>query len=183
MKDFRCFKFPYVLIEEERGKYQPMFKEYPADLPTINYSSPPLCCPFSSHRNYSSKIKGKCYQKPKPGCCEICYTRYEDYNEHVATREHVEFAKNPNNYRKVDEIIEELNSVRNTFIPEVPPSPCDKLEEDLYIQTRKFTEGYGMEEESVIRLSCESEENIDMENSECSLDIILTFINEKRQKY
>lgn len=154
MKNYVLFKHPYVLIEDSKGKYRPIYKEYPKNMPTLNLNSPALCCPFSNavrNRTQSKKAAG-----PKQGYCEICYTKYNDYVEHVKAREHIEYAEDPNNYKTIDSFITEFNR-NNSAYNAVLRSPCDKLEAELAQSNALFyTSAFGSG--SCMRMSMDSTE-------------------------
>ncbi|KAI4102165.1 MAG: hypothetical protein L6R37_004530 [Teloschistes peruensis] len=43
---------------------------------------------------------------PKPGYCENCKDKYEDFDAHILDRKHRRFAANPNNWKDLDELLE-----------------------------------------------------------------------------
>lgn len=129
MKQYVLFKHPYVLIEDSRGKYRPIHKEYIKTVPSLNLNSPPLCCPFSSATRNKSQTKRA--GLPKAGYCEICYTKFDDYTEHVNLNEHLEYAVDFNNYKEVDAFILEFERRQEIDSEIILRSPCDKLEAEL----------------------------------------------------
>lgn len=50
MKGYTTFKFPYILVEDSKGKCRPIYKEYTKKEPRFRFDSPPVCCPFTSAR-------------------------------------------------------------------------------------------------------------------------------------
>lgn len=177
MKNYTTFKHPYLLIEDGKGKYQPIYKEFPKELPTINLSSPTLCCPFTTARRGQRPKKRAPHQK-KPGYCEICYCRFSDYLAHVRTREHRDYAIEPENYARVDAFISELS--RELAIASPCPydelllrSPCDRLEAEFSQNPALFSTP--QETESLLRFS---EGPTDGSNN-VPFDIILNNIEKK----
>lgn len=124
MKNYKIFKNKYILIEDTQNTYQPFYKEY-TKAPELSLTSKPLGCPFQENKKFkpSSKKKG-----PKAGFCEVCYSKFSDYDLHVREYEHREFAKGSNNYKKVDLFISTTNfqeEEEEEF--EVSSSPLGKL--------------------------------------------------------
>lgn len=101
MRKFQIFKKEYILIEDINNEYQPFHKEY--------------------ERKTSPSIKEKSYTKLKKkntvrhGYCEVCYTKYTDYYQHIKTVEHREYAMDDNNYLEVDNIICTFNNKNAVF--------------------------------------------------------------------
>lgn len=52
----------------------------------------------------------------KPGYCESCRVKFEDFKEHVASRKHRKFAADDNNFAQLDSV---LNRVRRKTLEEV----------------------------------------------------------------
>lgn len=103
MKNYQVFKKPYILIEDVRNKYQPFYKEYAnTDVPRLHTDSPTLCCPFQANKKYKPSTRRR---QAKEGFCEVCYVRFSNYEEHIKDFEHREFAKDDNNYKKLDVFI------------------------------------------------------------------------------
>ena len=98
MKNYKVFKNKYILIEDIKGTHQPFHKEYTKP-PQLSLNSKPLGCPFQENKKFkpSSKKRG-----PKSGFCEVCYNKFTDYDLHVREYEHREFARDSNNYKKID---------------------------------------------------------------------------------
>ncbi|EOB13920.1 Protein DBF4 like protein A [Nosema bombycis CQ1] len=107
MKNFKIFKNPYILIGDVKDKHQPFYKEYTKP-PRLILNSPMLCCPFQENKRFRT---GPTKKSKKPGYCEVCYTKYNDYNQHVLEYEHREFAKDHSNFLKVDFFINNFNSI------------------------------------------------------------------------
>ena len=104
MKKYSIFKRPYVLVEDLRRKHQPFYKEYDDRNPKLLLDSPPLGCPFVEGRRCRAQKK----KAARSGMCEVCYTKYANYREHIADTEHREYAVDDRNYREVDAFIAEL---------------------------------------------------------------------------
>ncbi|KAK8120947.1 hypothetical protein PG999_005067 [Apiospora kogelbergensis] len=45
---------------------------------------------------------------PKPGYCENCQDKFEDFEDHIASRKHRKFADNPDNWSELDDLLSEL---------------------------------------------------------------------------
>ncbi|TQS36283.1 hypothetical protein Golomagni_03276 [Golovinomyces magnicellulatus] len=48
-------------------------------------------------------------QEPKPGYCENCQDKFEDFNEHVISRKHRKFAEKVENWKLLDELLSQLS--------------------------------------------------------------------------
>lgn len=106
MKKYIIFKNPYILIEDVRKRYLPFFKEYAEKMPKFSFDSPVLGCPFIGNK----KLRFSKKNENKPGVCEICYKKYDNYEEHIILPEHREYAADDRNYREVDLLIGEIAS-------------------------------------------------------------------------
>ncbi|RVD91337.1 DNA replication kinase [Tubulinosema ratisbonensis] len=109
MKKYIIFKNPYILIEDLRRKYKPFFKEYLKDKPTLNLNSYPLNCPFVPGTLKYNK------NKTRQGVCEVCYEKFNDYFQHINTKEHRDFAVDDRNFHELDLFIASLNNNAGTF--------------------------------------------------------------------
>ncbi|EEQ32117.1 Cdc7p-Dbf4p kinase complex regulatory subunit [Microsporum canis] len=49
-------------------------------------------------------------REPKPGYCENCREKFEDFDDHVETRKHQKFANNQANFFEIDDFIMGLNN-------------------------------------------------------------------------
>lgn len=127
------FKSQYLLIEEIQEKHQPYFKEYSGKTPTLNLSSKPLHCPFTT------KVISKGTKIAKHGYCENCCRKFDDYNQHIVEDEHREFARNDDHYKEVDDIIYDLNSTESSSDSERPMSPLCKIQESVESSDFDFT--------------------------------------------
>ncbi|KAG4437642.1 hypothetical protein IFR05_006853 [Cadophora sp. M221] len=45
---------------------------------------------------------------PKPGYCENCQDKFEDFDEHVLSRKHRKFAEKPENWKELDALLNQL---------------------------------------------------------------------------
>lgn len=176
MRNYRLFTVPYFLVEDAKGKHRPFFKEYPEELPRMRLNSPRLCCPFTDLRRSNQRAKRN---PAKPGYCENCITRYDNYHEHVATEEHREFAMNDHNYRGVDQFIKEyLEQELFGASEKCLGSPCEKLE-DAYSSGR-LVKYSSSDRDDLIRVSVDSDNDC---NSVVDIDVIMGKIsNETREK-
>lgn len=175
MKSYTTFKFPYLLIEDLKGKFQPIYKEYSKAEPEIDLYSPPQCCPFSNARrsnNQNKKIT------PKAGYCEICYVRYDDYNLHVLRKEHREFAEDDFNYRSIDILIKDMLEKELSGMFNYVNSPCDRLEQK-FSQLNQAYFNNSSDVENLIRISKGS---FDDESSTVDFGIILKNIDKNEYK-
>ncbi|KKZ66701.1 regulatory subunit for Cdc7p protein kinase [[Emmonsia] crescens] len=55
---------------------------------------------------------------PKPGYCENCRDKFEDFEEHVMTRKHRKFALTISNWTELDELLHSLERSRKRHLPE-----------------------------------------------------------------
>jgi regulatory subunit for Cdc7p protein kinase len=67
-------------------------------------------------RNIEAARKAKAVQKrklekrdPKPGYCENCQDKFEDFDEHVFSRKHRKFAEKVENWRELDALLNQLS--------------------------------------------------------------------------
>lgn len=176
MKNYITFKHPYVLVEDCKNKFQPFYKEYINQIPSFNYDSPSLCCPFSSARRSQRPKKRNII---KSGYCEICYSKYDVYDEHVMTREHVEYAEDDYNYRNIDLFIQDMLETKLYEYYSYMHSPCERLEEKFASSSQIFynnESGTG----SLIRMSLDSSASSD---DIVEFDMILNKIDKKYESY
>lgn len=173
MKNYTIFKNSYVLIEDGKNKMQPFYKEFTKDIPTIDLQSPILCCPFSSARR-SPKQKSK-KSTVKAGYCEVCYIKYDNYNVHVDSKEHREYAEDDYNYRMIDIVIKQMleTELYNGF--SFMQSPCEKLEAE-FANHKTHVYNNDSQSDSLIRLSLGSKDD---NNDVVDFDIILNKIERK----
>ncbi|KAK4187189.1 Dfp1/Him1, central region-domain-containing protein [Podospora australis] len=47
-------------------------------------------------------------REPKPGYCENCQDKFEDFEEHIVSRKHRKFAENNNNWAELDALLSKL---------------------------------------------------------------------------
>lgn len=175
MKNYTTFKSPYVLIEDLKSKFQPIYKEYAKETPSLNLESPVLCCPFSNARRIS-RPKKKC---PKTGYCEICYVKYDNYSEHINCKEHKEYAEDDYNYRAIDVFIKDMLERDLYGSHNVIHSPCERLEAE-FSNNKQVLYNNDSETDSLIRLSIGSAGNVD---NVVELDVILNKIDRKFPQY
>lgn len=125
MKNYQVFKKPYILVEDCKGKHQPFYKEYAvSDIPKLHLNSPTLCCPFQVSKRYKPSTKRR---QTKEGFCEVCYVRFSNYEDHVKDFEHREFAKDANNYKRLDVFISTAAFEVSDEEYCVPQSPTFKM--------------------------------------------------------
>ncbi|ORD94646.1 hypothetical protein ECANGB1_320 [Enterospora canceri] len=133
MKSFRAFKFPYVYLEDTKGKCQPVYKEYAKKQPALNLNSAFLGCPFLPEKKPRAENKTTLKSKrprSKVRYCEICCSKYDDYESHVSTALHRSFGDDNSNYKAIDAFVTEIRGT--TFSQRHPrPSPCERLD-NLY---------------------------------------------------
>lgn len=173
MKNYTIFKNSYVLIEDFKNKMQPFYKEYTKEVPSINISSPLLCCPFSNARRPLNPKKKK--NPVKAGYCEICYLKYDNYTLHVESKEHREYAEDDFNYRMIDIFIKEMleNELYSGY--NFLQSPCEKLEAE-FASNKQFFYNNNSQSDSLIQLSLNS---ISDNREVVDFDIILNKIERK----
>jgi hypothetical protein len=103
MKNYQIFRKPYILVEDSRNKCQPFYKEYAGGSPPrLHLDSPILCCPFQTNKRHKPSARKR---QSREGFCEVCYTKFTDYEEHILEFEHREFARDCSNYKKLDLLI------------------------------------------------------------------------------
>ncbi|ELA42510.1 uncharacterized protein VICG_00609, partial [Vittaforma corneae ATCC 50505] len=176
MRKYTTFKFPYILIEDVKGKFQPIYKEYIRETPIINLSSPVLCCPFSNARRSVKPMKKN---QIKSGYCEVCYVKYEDYNTHIQCADHREYAEDDYNYRMIDIFIKEFLEQELYGVASYLNSPCERLE-SKYSNGQPIAYDSESELDSLIRVSRGSLGEFD---EVVEFNIILDNINKHSQEY
>ncbi|ODH48756.1 hypothetical protein GX48_05081 [Paracoccidioides brasiliensis] len=55
---------------------------------------------------------------PKPGYCENCRDKFDDFEEHVMTRKHRKFALTLSNWTELDELLRSLKRSRKRLLPD-----------------------------------------------------------------
>lgn len=59
-------------------------------------------------RTKSQAIAKPKKRDPKPGYCENCQDKFDDFEEHIASRKHRKFAENDNNWTQLDDLLAQL---------------------------------------------------------------------------
>lgn len=170
MKSYITFKHPYVLIEDTKGRYQAIYKEYTKEIPQIYLDSPALCCPFTPARRTT---KPKKQEKAKSGFCEVCYLKFDNYRIHVETKSHLAYARHPANYRVIDAFIESMQGYTSLHDDPIASSPCDHMAIEFSQCNIPFESGV-YNSESLIRLSKNTSED---EQGVVQFETILTQIS------
>lgn len=66
---------------------------------------------------------------PKPGYCENCQDKFDDFDDHIASRKHRRFAENPDNWAELDDLLSQLerepkHKSFSTWAPTLPQFPA-----------------------------------------------------------
>ncbi|KAM9920353.1 hypothetical protein OXX80_012461 [Metschnikowia pulcherrima] len=61
----------------------------------------------------SKKDDSKRESDARPGYCENCRVKYEQFEEHIATNRHRNFACNDKNFRDIDDLIATLDESKS----------------------------------------------------------------------
>ncbi|KAL8280720.1 hypothetical protein RQP46_006724 [Phenoliferia psychrophenolica] len=72
----------------------------------------------------------------KPGYCENCRLKYEDFKEHVLVRKHRKFARNPENWLQLDRLLDTIHRA-----PLYSPSPESEAPESDEHEDSGFFDG------------------------------------------
>jgi len=65
--------------------------------------------PSTTNRKVDGHKKNKESRKdPKPGYCENCRDKFDDFDEHIATRKHRKFAATASNWAELDTVLYQL---------------------------------------------------------------------------
>ncbi|KAF9763595.1 Protein DBF4 like protein A [Nosema granulosis] len=154
MKNYKIFKSPYILIGDVKDRHQPFYKEYTKP-PRLFLNSPQLCCPFQENKRFKAGLSKK---TKKPGFCEICYTKYADYNTHVLEYEHREFAKDKANFVGIDLFISRFEEEESPYTKAI--SPLSKITSSM-----NYFDSHGSEltYENILNISKVSTDNEDVE--------------------
>ena len=78
MKEYKVFKSQYLIIEDAKGKHQPIYKEFEKGVVPMQPTEK-ITCPFLN----TVKRKIKRVPKKKQYYCETCCMRYESYQMHI----------------------------------------------------------------------------------------------------
>ncbi|EKG11861.1 BRCT domain-containing protein [Macrophomina phaseolina MS6] len=62
----------------------------------------------SSRRVIISRSKKSMEKEPKPGYCENCREKFDDFDTHIVGRKHRKFATTPDNWTELDNLLSEL---------------------------------------------------------------------------
>ncbi|KAI7326278.1 hypothetical protein KC315_g7604 [Hortaea werneckii] len=52
---------------------------------------------------------------PKPGYCENCRDKFDDFDEHIQSRKHRKFAMTQDNWKELDELLGKLKRPHKVF--------------------------------------------------------------------
>ncbi|KAF7846121.1 hypothetical protein BT93_L5220 [Corymbia citriodora subsp. variegata] len=61
-----------------------------------------------STRQVATKSKKPTKREPKPGYCENCRDKYDDFEEHITSRKHRKFATTSSNWTELDALLDRL---------------------------------------------------------------------------
>ncbi|EAW06626.1 protein serine/threonine kinase activating protein nimO [Aspergillus clavatus NRRL 1] len=75
-------------------------------------------------RKVMTQKKKERRRDPKPGYCENCRDKFDDFEEHIMTRKHRKFATNPANWVDLDELLDELERpLKEQWVCEAADTP------------------------------------------------------------
>ncbi|KAM0748559.1 hypothetical protein T439DRAFT_67385 [Meredithblackwellia eburnea MCA 4105] len=82
------------------------------------------------------------FEEPKkPGYCENCRLKYDDFKEHVLIRKHRKFAKNPDNWLELDSLLAKIERPVRPFVPSPSPEGDEDEDEDEDEELEFVSEG------------------------------------------
>ena len=95
----------FFKVEDQSRKYRPLVREF-RRWPVINFDSHHHGCPFddSSDDEHDHTIQ-KTKSLQNKGYCECCRVHFENYNLHLKSKQHTDFARNQENYKELDALI------------------------------------------------------------------------------
>ncbi|EDN10028.1 predicted protein [Histoplasma mississippiense (nom. inval.)] len=70
-----------------------------------------------SRKNTSTIRSRQKKRDPKPGYCENCRDKFEDFEEHIMTRKHRKFALTSSNWVELDALLHSLERPRKRYLP------------------------------------------------------------------
>eukprot|EP00842_Homolaphlyctis_polyrhiza_P003634 jgi/Hompol1/4271/HPOL_003585-RA len=130
---FKPFKSYYILVEDISQQYKPIIaQEFDASAaddatppwPIIHYDRPSSNASrtwkASSHRIKRSRLMGMGFYT-RPGYCENCQIKYEEYQQHVRSKQHRSWATNPYNFQVIDNASFKLWRPKLDWSPESDP--------------------------------------------------------------
>ena len=114
----RQLRPPFIKVEDLSGKYRPDVKEF-TRYPSLNLDSPQGCCPFEKNdplpfENKKKKYKGEQASGSYCECCKVAF--FTSLDQHLQSKEHLEFASNNSNYANLDAYIKSKKLDINTFV-------------------------------------------------------------------
>ncbi|RPD63918.1 hypothetical protein L227DRAFT_650888 [Lentinus tigrinus ALCF2SS1-6] len=118
----------------------------PADRNKGNVMGPPAIpdrAKFLRKSKSTNTLKlSKRDEQSKPGYCECCRVKFENFKDHIVSRKHRKFAMDDNNFKHLDAVlsrvrrrtVEEVEEANERFLAEAlaaPPSNCEEDEQML----------------------------------------------------
>jgi len=116
-------------VEDTTGQYKPLEKVFLPEKPSIpqlqveTAEEFPGLSPFYSREEATvlSRKKEerealqitKAKKDHRPGWCECCNSNYKNYDQHINSDKHQNFACNSSNYTQIDGFIEMLNKSKS----------------------------------------------------------------------
>ncbi|EPQ57429.1 hypothetical protein GLOTRDRAFT_74212 [Gloeophyllum trabeum ATCC 11539] len=121
---------------------------------------PPLSIPerraqLKKSRSTSTLRLPKRDEKSKPGYCESCRVKFEDFKEHIKGRKHQKFAMNDDNFYQLDRV---LSRVRRRTLQEVEEQRAMREQQRLRYDEDTFMPGPSSQDEAMIDLDADSDE-------------------------
>ncbi|KAI1002552.1 hypothetical protein K3495_g5649 [Podosphaera aphanis] len=92
-------------IHRKRIQEKPSLIRVNLDLPDVEKRTQTLKTPSNI---MSPQTLGAGHQEPKPGYCENCLDKFEDFEEHIISRKHRKFAEKLENWKMLDELLLKL---------------------------------------------------------------------------
>ncbi|KAI5170787.1 hypothetical protein NEFER03_0246 [Nematocida sp. LUAm3] len=104
--EYHVFKHPYILVEDETGRHRPFYREYDGSkkentVPQISLS------PRIEVEKGKKEVREKASVK-KAGVCEMCVSKYSDYEKHIADASHHNLTRKVCNYKEIDLLVAQI---------------------------------------------------------------------------
>ena len=100
----RRLKPSFIRVDDQSGRYRPLILEF-KEWPVINYNSNHHGSPFDTKGEDMHADREMISRKPKRQYCECCRVFFDDMQVHLGSKQHIDFATNPDNYKDLDALI------------------------------------------------------------------------------
>eukprot|EP00039_Didymoeca_costata_P021017 m.343123 g.343123 ORF g.343123 m.343123 type:complete len:1161 (+) comp22404_c0_seq1:255-3737(+) len=180
LKHLKLFQHQYFKVEDYSGRDKPFFKEYPPNSlypntrqsPCLNLKLPTPHCPFSTldeetmnARQEKAKNSRRYRRPPMKAWCECCQEKYyHGIEAHRQSAKHRLFATNSQNYKSIDDVIEQGLDFKRLLLKTETRTQQNKPEVDHSDQS--FAPPVTKRRSSLksVNESCDNEAEVEMES-------------------